>query len=197
MIILHPSRGHGAPFKLLGCMVDTDLRMHSCIDQLLSKIRPRITAILRTRGFYSIPDLIIHFRTHIWDLIEMNIGGYFHAASSLLAEIDHAQNRFLHELRLSSEHAFLEFNFAVPEFRRNIAVLELFQKRVLAKCHPSFDKLMPWYSDRHILGRTDGRSNGQTDGRRDDRTDGWTDGRRRSDGRTDGQSNGRTVGRRG
>ena len=79
--------------------------------------------------------------------MEVNIGGYFHAASSLLAKLDHAQNRFLHELGLSAEHAFLEFNFAPPRLRRNIAVLGLFQKRVLGKCHPSFDRLMPWYSE--------------------------------------------------
>ena len=91
--VLHPSEGHGPCFKLLGCMVDTDLRMQTCIEQLLAKIRPKITAILRTRGFYNIPDLVSQFKTHIWGLIEVNIGGYFHAASSLL-EIDHAQNRF-------------------------------------------------------------------------------------------------------
>ena len=33
----------------------SDLRMHSCIEQLLSKIRAKIAAILRTRGFYSPP----------------------------------------------------------------------------------------------------------------------------------------------
>ena len=80
--------------------------------------------------------------------MEINIGGYFHAATTLLAKLDHAQNRFLHELGLSPEHAFLEYNFAPPRLRRNIAALGLFQKRVLGKCHPSFDRLMPWYSDR-------------------------------------------------
>ena len=65
-VVLHPSEGHGPCFKLLGCMVDTDLRMHTCIDQLLAKTRPKITAILRTRGFYSIPDLASRFKSHIW-----------------------------------------------------------------------------------------------------------------------------------
>ena len=82
--ILHPSHGHGPAFKLLGCMVDNDLRMHTCIEQLLSKIRPKITAILRTRGFYSVPELITQFKTHIWGVMEVNIGAYFHAATSLL-----------------------------------------------------------------------------------------------------------------
>ena len=79
VVILHPTVGHGESFKLLGCMIDTDLRMHSCMEQLLSKIRPKMTAILRTRGYYSVPDLITQFKTHIWGLMEVNMGGYFHA----------------------------------------------------------------------------------------------------------------------
>ena len=148
VVVLHPSHGYGPAFKLLGCMVDADLRMHTCIEQLLSKIRPKITAILRTRGFYNIPDLITQFKTHIWGLIEVNLGGYFHAADSLLAKVDHAQFRFLRELGISEEDAFLEFNFAPPRLRRNIAVLGLLHKRVLGKCHPSYEHLLPWYSDR-------------------------------------------------
>ena len=50
IVVMHPSLGHGPAFKLLGCMMDTDLRMHSCIEQILSKIRSKITALLRTRG---------------------------------------------------------------------------------------------------------------------------------------------------
>ena len=48
--LLHPSESLGEAFKLLGCVVELDLRMHSAIEQVLSKIRPKITAILRTRG---------------------------------------------------------------------------------------------------------------------------------------------------
>ena len=36
LVVLHPSEYHGACFKLLGCMVDTDLMMHTAIDQFLS-----------------------------------------------------------------------------------------------------------------------------------------------------------------
>ena len=142
-VVLHPSEGHGPCFKLLGCMVDTDLRMHTCIDQLLAKIRPKITAILRTRRFYSIPDLVSQFKSHIWGLIEVNIGGYFHAASSLLEKIDHAQNRFFNELGLTSAQALLDFNTAPPRLRRNIASLDLLHKRMIGKYHPAFDRLFP------------------------------------------------------
>ena len=115
-------------------MIDVDLRMHSAVDQVLGKIRPKITAILRTRGYYSTPDLILQFKTHIWGLIEVNIGGYFHAAASLLDKFDGAQNHFLRELGLSPAQAFLEFNFAPPSLRRHIGVLGLFRP---SKLRPS------------------------------------------------------------
>jgi hypothetical protein len=81
MMILHPSESHGETFKLLGCMVDVDLRMHSAVKQVLSKIRPKITAILRTRPYYNAPDLILQIKTQIKEHIETNMAGYFHAPS--------------------------------------------------------------------------------------------------------------------
>ena len=39
LVVLHPSESHGDPFKLLGCMIEPDLRMHTVIQQLLSKVR--------------------------------------------------------------------------------------------------------------------------------------------------------------
>ena len=53
LVVLHPSEYHGDPFKMLGLMIDLDLRMHTAIEQLLSKIRSKSTAILRTREYYS------------------------------------------------------------------------------------------------------------------------------------------------
>ena len=158
LVVLHPFENHGAAFKLLGLMVDTDLAMDSAIDSLLSKIRPKITAILRTRGYHSVPDLITQFKTHIWGLMEANMGGIFHATSTRLAKIDHEQDRFLRELGISAEEAFEEFNFAPPTLRRNIGILGLLHKRVLGKCHPSFENLLPWYSSRFQPARGHGHN---------------------------------------
>jgi len=132
--------------------------MHSCIEQILSKIRPKITAILRTRGFYSVPELVNQFKTHVWSHMEMHSGGIFHAASSLLEKIDHAQNRFLRALGISPAEAFLDLNFAPPSLRRNIGILGLLHKRVLGKCHPSFELLLPWYAERYPEGRGHGHN---------------------------------------
>ena len=82
---------------------------------------------------------MMQFKTHIWGLMEANMGGIFHAATSLLAQIDRAQNRFLRELGISSEQALLDFNFPSPQIRRNISILGLLHKRVLGLCHSSYD----------------------------------------------------------
>jgi len=153
VVILQSSESFGESFKLLGCMVDVDLRMHSAVEQVLSKIRPKVMAILRTRGYYNTTDLILQFKTQIWGLIEGNMGGYFHAAPSLLDKIDQVQNRFLRELGLSPADGFLEYNFALPSLRKNIGILGLLHKRVLGKCHPSVERLLPWWSDRFSVAR--------------------------------------------
>jgi len=148
MIILHPSESMGEPFKLLGCMVDVNLRMQSAVEQVLSKIRPKVTAILRTRGYYTTQELILQFKTHVWGLIETNMAGYSHAAPSLLEKIDDVHYRFLRDLEVSSSDAFLEHAFAPPSLRRNLGILGLIHKRVIGKCHPSFDRLLPWWTSK-------------------------------------------------
>jgi hypothetical protein len=147
IIVMHPSDYHGEPFKLLGCMVDLDLRMHTCIDQLLSKIRPKSTAILRTRAYYGTADLLNQYKTHVWCLVEFNCGAYFHASSTLLEKISQVQRSFLTKLGLSEAVAFLDHNFAPTVLRRNIAILGLLHKRVLGLCHPAYDRLLPWWPE--------------------------------------------------
>ena len=156
LVVLHPSEFHGEPFKLLGLMVDLDLRMHTAIDQLLSKIRPKSTAILRTRGYYNVPELLNQYKTHVWCLVELHSGGYFHAATSLLEKVDQVQRNFLNKLEVSESTAFLEFNFAPTVLRRTIGVLGLLHKRVLGQCHSSFEQLLPWYSQHFDTARATG-----------------------------------------
>ena len=139
-------------------MIDFNMRMHSTVKQILPKIRPKITAILRTRGYYSTSNLILQFKTPIWGLIESNMGGYFHAAASLLEKIDNAQARFLRELDLTPEFASIEYAFAPPSLRRNIGMLGFLHKRVLGNCHPSVASLLPFWTDQPECIRSRGHS---------------------------------------
>ena len=93
----------------------------------------RIKAMLRTRGHYSTESLILQFKCHLWGLMPAHTGGIFHAATSILVQLDKTQKHFLKELGGSESTAFLEFNFASPTLRRIIAVLDMVHKKMLGK----------------------------------------------------------------
>lgn len=64
VIILHPIDGAGDPFKLLVCLFDCKLLMNQAVDKILSQVRPKIKAILRTRQHYDAKNLIFfQFKT--------------------------------------------------------------------------------------------------------------------------------------
>ena len=95
-------------------------------------------------------ELIGQFKTHIWGILEIHTGAIFHAANHLLAKIDAVQQHFLDELGIDAKEAYLEFNFAPQQLRRNIGVLGLLHKRVLGEAHPVFQKLLPFH--RNVFG---------------------------------------------
>ena len=145
MVIIHPFHAQGDAFKLLGCLVDPKLLMKLAIEKILAQIRPKVTALLRTRAHYDVPTLIVQFKTHIWGILEAHNGAIFHAASSHLDKLDRVQDGFLRELGISDSEGFLEHNLAPPTLRRNIGILGLLHKRILGKSHPAFKQLLPRY----------------------------------------------------
>ena len=74
--------------------------------------------------------------------------GIFYAVSILTAKLDAAQRGFLREVGLSESQAFLDHNFAPPVLRRCIGLLGVLQKRVIGKCHPIFEELLPFFHQR-------------------------------------------------
>ena len=144
IIIIHPQDGQGDNFKLLGCLIDVALTMNAEIDYLVSRAKPKIHALLRTRGIYSVKDMILQYKTHIWGITEHPNGCIVHATDTVLKRLDHLQTSFLSKLEIDESHAFLEYNFAPSALRRDIAVLGLLHKRVLVLAHPSFEELLPF-----------------------------------------------------
>ena len=144
IVILHPMHGEGDPFKLLGCLVDVKLSMEPAIDQTVAVVRPKVKALLRTRAFYDLPNLLNQFKTHVWGLIEFKNGAILHASPTTLQKLEQLQRHFVRELRITEEMAFIDHNFAPLCLRRAIGILGFLHKRVLDQCHPAVKQLLPF-----------------------------------------------------
>jgi len=144
IVIIHPLHGWGDTFKLLGCLIDVKLLMNEAIDNIVSHARPKMNALLRTRGIYNHKDMFQQFKTHIWGGMEYQNGVILHAAPSSLDKIDRLQRHYVHELQLTEESAFLDYNFAPPSLRRDIGILGFLHKRVLGQCHEAVVRMFPF-----------------------------------------------------
>ena len=58
IVVLHPISGQGDNFQLLGCLIDVKLRMEAAVDQIFSRAKPKIAALLKTRNIYGIQNMI-------------------------------------------------------------------------------------------------------------------------------------------
>ena len=59
---------------MLGTLFDCSLTMIPCLEGILSKIRPKIRAMLRLKHIYSVPAMIGQYKCHIWGLKEYSNG---------------------------------------------------------------------------------------------------------------------------
>ena len=58
--IIHPVHGDCRNYKFLVCLVDVKLSMESPIHQVACEVRPKIKALMRSRPYYSLEDMITH-----------------------------------------------------------------------------------------------------------------------------------------
>ena len=61
VVVLHHLDGEGEDFRLLGLVFDTKLKMHSAVTKLVKRARPKLYALLKTRRYYSLQDLVRTF----------------------------------------------------------------------------------------------------------------------------------------
>ena len=57
-------------------------------------------AILRSRRYYAVPDLVTQFKAHVLPVLEAVTGMVYHAAKTTTAHLDQVLSRFLSELGL-------------------------------------------------------------------------------------------------
>ena len=144
-VVLHRSSGSGSEFRLLGPWVDNKLLMHTAVNKIMAKARPKIKALLRTAPYYNAVSMVNQFKTHVLPILESATGAIYHAAASTKLPMERAQTSFLSALSLSPEEAFLEmrYNLAPLTLRSDIAMLGVLHKCARGVAHPAFLRLFP------------------------------------------------------
>ena len=97
-------------------MLDEKMLMHTCIDKLYRKAKPKARALLRCRRLFSISDMLALFKAHVRSQVEWCNGAIYHASPAKLAHLDSVQSSFLRHLELDENSAFLTFNLALLKF---------------------------------------------------------------------------------
>ena len=105
--IFHHQHAEGHNFRLLGPLIDPKLQMGLAVDNLFRKVKPMARRVLRTHGFYTVQDLMLQYKTHIWGSIEHATPALYHACSSTLSRLDSVQTSSVLHIALSEEEAFL------------------------------------------------------------------------------------------
>ena len=141
--VLQTYFGEGQTFRLLGPLVDCKLTMDDSIDKILGKAKPKMKAILRTASIYSVSTLVNQFKTHILPVIESQTSAIYHATSTRLTALDSLYHSFIHAIGIDARTATLDFNFALLNTRRDIALLGLLHKIELGFAHSSLRSLFP------------------------------------------------------
>ena len=117
--------------------------MDVCVNDVLSRCRPKVKALLRLKPFYSTSDLVRQFKTHILPLLEGCTAAIYHASDSVLQPLDHVLSSFASKLNLSPAEAFLTYNLAPLCARRDISMLGLIHKCVLGIAPAALKNLFP------------------------------------------------------
>ena len=75
-VVIHGKEGEGNDFRYLGTWMDTAMKMGTNIDKILARTRPKTTALLRSKRFYTTRDMVQQYKTHILCHLECNSSGF-------------------------------------------------------------------------------------------------------------------------
>ena len=87
--------------------------------------------------------MIIQYKSHVLNLLELNIGGFYHANVTALAPLAQVQNSFIKRIGLTAESAFLDHNLLPLNARRDIAMLGLMHRCVHGNAHKDLRQQFP------------------------------------------------------
>jgi len=121
----HPS---GVSFKILSVVFDTKLIMDEAVYAFVSEAGWRLRTLLRTRRFFEVDTLVRLYKSHILSFVEGATAAIYHAAPSILKQLDDLQESFLDQLGLPVSAALIDHNLAPLSMRRDIAMLGILFK---------------------------------------------------------------------
>ena len=68
----------GPDFRLLGVTFDAQLLMHRDVVKIAIEAGWRLKTILRSRSFFTTPEMMKLYKSHMLSYIESGVAGYFH-----------------------------------------------------------------------------------------------------------------------
>ena len=99
--------------------------MSEAISECLHEGHWRLSAILRSRRYFSLLDLVLQYKSQVLSYLEYRTCGISHAADIHLYHLDSVQRRLLSNVELTPYTALQNFNLAPLSCRRDIANLAI------------------------------------------------------------------------
>ena len=140
---LHRAFFEGENFKILGCLFDPQLLMHAACRMVATEAGWRLRKLLRSRQFFTTPELMHLYKAQILSYIESSTPGVYHAAPSVLERVDRVQLRLLRELEMDELSALCDYRLAPLPARRDMAMLGVLHKVTLGRAPAQLAALFP------------------------------------------------------
>ena len=132
--------------------------MHKGTRKLATEAGWRLSSILRSARYFSLPEVFRLYKAYVLSYIEHCLTGYYHAADAALSQIDRVQTRFLKAVGISEVEALIRFRLAPLKLRRDIAILGFLHRVTLDLVSPQLQALFPKVGLRDLPAGIAGRS---------------------------------------
>ena len=140
MHVLDRWEPEGEGFSFLGVDFDADLSMRTEVEALADRCHWKLRTLLRAKRFFTTPQLVAQYKSHVLPFVEHSTPAVYHAISSVLDTLDRVQKTFLRRLGLTEAEALTEYNLAPLRTRRDVAMLGVVHRTVLGESPPHFSK---------------------------------------------------------
>ena len=128
--LISHTQGFGDSLRLLGVTLDIHLTMEEAVGECSVEAHWRLSALLRSRRFFSVRDFVLHYKAQVLSFLEYRTCAITHGADVHLHALDAIQRRFLRNVGLLLLDALHAFNLAPLSSRRDMANLGILYRAV-------------------------------------------------------------------